>query len=189
MKNFTLFFLGCSIIWVAGCCLSGEEKVVHDLTAQDREWLIYEEGDTLRFTTIQGLARELYVKSIELDTLAQPDKFRSGCKAHYLTRATIGFAELPDNCPSCQAGSELILDRDESGLYAELYWLGLKGYSMQSQMTDTLTLGSQTFTQVFRAIASSQSSWGILREWSYDRTHGMLQFITSDSVIWRRVFN
>jgi len=179
-----LVCLGLSLIT---CCLSGENKIIHAPTQLEMGWQIYHLSDTLTFIGHDQSIRRFIVKEVHSDTLAQSDKFRTGCDIHYLTRIEVGFTELPDACPTCAAAHQLTISKDRSGLYVQLYWMSLTGYSMQDKATDTLTVGEELFQDVFWTTADTTQTKPTIWRWAYSRSRGMLRFDSIQGQSWTRI--
>ncbi|MBP7462034.1 MAG: hypothetical protein KBA26_12155 [Candidatus Delongbacteria bacterium] len=186
IRILSVFFVWLSLTLIT-CCLSGENKIIHAPTQSEMGWQIYHLSDTLTFIGLDQSIRRFMVKEIHGDTLAQSDKFRTGCDVHYLTRIEVGFTELPDACPTCAPAHQLTISKDRSGLYVQLCWMYLTGYSMQDKATDTLTVGGELYQDVFWVTTDTTQTQPAVWRWAYSRSRGMLRFDSMQGQHWTRV--
>lgn len=189
MIKIILTLTGLYGLYLISCCLSGERKIIHTPNQDELSWQIYQISDTLKFVSSNEPHeyQAFTVKKIFLDTLVQPDKFRTGCDIHYLTRLEIGFTELPDSCSTCSPAHQITITKNQSGLYVQLYWMSLTGYSMQDKATDTLRLNGTLYQDVFCEKSDTTLQKPEVWRWYYSQHKGLLRYDTIQGKSWIRL--
>lgn len=171
--NLKLLIISCTLIFLFSSC--GKTNY-HQLTPEDLAWIVYKEGDVVKFKNDTGgvMAFSMFHKTRSYKTSGKNYFEETGISIKYV----IGIYTY---------SGLLYFKLTETGNIITLSWPLFNGaLTLSSSVPITKTIGNSIYTDIYVGNSPDASGVYTIKTFYYSKTAGMVQFITRDSLTWNK---
>ncbi len=177
---FGIIFIILAVV-ISSCCMSGKKHKKYEFTDEEREWLIYNKGDTLTFLSSNGDFEQFYVRSVYDEFVRRPEKFSCDIVENENYEVFFDFVKPTSDYRTFS----FRLNSDYFSSYIEWYGFGFS--SFHELPLNSYELNGRVFNDVWERPIQNN----ITKEWIkliYSKSAGLLRYEFSDGKVCERVF-
>ncbi|HKR06539.1 MAG TPA: hypothetical protein VJY62_18030 [Bacteroidia bacterium] len=169
-----LLIVSCTLLFVFGAC---KKAKYYQLAPEDLAWIIYKEGDQLKFRNPAGnlMTYDAYRKTRSYTVSGSNYYEESGISIKLVNDTVLGSAGL------------LYIVKKEEGNIISIAWPHFYGkLFLSSAVAFTDTIGGHIYTDLYSATSADITGTNNIKSFYYSKLAGMVQFTTRDTVTWTK---